>query len=544
MVNIVETTQTDKARKTSLSPKTVTKSEVKSLQKRIQELRRNHELAELGGGPDRIDAQHTKGKLTARERIELLLDPGSFIELDKFVQHRETHFGMDKKRFLGDGVVTGYGKVEGRLVYVYSQDFTVLGGSLGEMCAQKITKVQDMAIQNGAPLIGLNDSGGARIQEGIGSLAGYGEIFYRNVEASGVIPQITGILGPCAGGAVYSPAITDFVFMTRGTGQMFVTGPEVVETVTGEKTTFDELGGADMHGSVSGVSHFTSDSEEETILKIKRLLSYLPQNNAEEPPVVLTQDDPARLDEALDTLVPVDPQRPYDMRDVVDRVFDAGSFMEVHPDFAPNIVVGLARLSGRAVGVIGNQPKVLAGVIDNDASDKAARFVRFCDAFNIPLVTFVDVPGFMPGLDQERGGIIRNGAKLLYAYCEATVPKLTVITRKAYGGAYIVMCSKHLRSDVNLAWPHTEVAVMGPDAAVKVVHRRELANAQDPEALRGELEKEFRDRFANPMVAAERGFVDDIIEPRETRPRLVTALDSLTNKRRSRKARKHGNIPL
>ncbi len=533
-MNIVETTQKENGPAVLKDP----------MQTRLQELRRNHELAELGGGPDRIDAQHTKGKLTARERMELLLDPGTFIELDKFVQHRETHFGMDKKRFLGDGVVTGYGKVDGRLVYVYSQDFTVLGGSLGEMCAQKITKVQDMALQNGAPLIGLNDSGGARIQEGIGSLAGYGEIFYRNVEASGVIPQITAIMGPCAGGAVYSPAITDFIFMTEGTGHMFVTGPEVVETVTGEKTSFDELGGAQMHSSVSGVSHFSSQTEEETILKMKRLLSYLPQNNAEEPPVVPTDDDPARLDEALDTLVPMDTKRPYDMRDIVDRIFDKGTFMEVHPDFAPNIVVGLARLSGRTVGVVGNQPKVLAGVIDNDASDKAARFVRFCDAFNIPLITFVDVPGFMPGLDQERGGIIRNGAKLLYAYCEATVPKLTVVTRKAYGGAYIVMCSKHLRSDVNLAWPHTEIAVMGPDAAVNVVHRREIAAADDPDALRSRLEGEFRERFANPMVAAERGFVDDIIEPRETRPRLVTSLEALAGKRRTRAARKHGNIPL
>jgi acetyl-CoA/propionyl-CoA carboxylase carboxyl transferase subunit len=533
MVHIVETTQGQQARRTQSADV-----------ERIRELRRWHELAELGGGADRIEAQHAKGKLTARERIELLLDPGSFIEVDKFVQHRASSFGMDKKRFLGDGVVTGYGKVDGRLVYVYAQDFTVLGGSLGEMCAEKIAKIQDLALQNGAPIIGLNDSGGARIQEGVASLAGYGEIFYRNVEASGVIPQITAIMGPCAGGAVYSPAITDFIFMTRGTSHMFVTGPDVVETVTGERTSFDELGGADMHASTSGVCHFVSDSEEESILKIKRLLSYLPQNNTDDPPFAPSDDDVARIDEALDTLIPADTKKPYDVRDIVDRVVDRGTFFEVHPDFAPNIVVGLARLGGYVVGVIGNQPKVLAGVIDNDASDKAARFVRFCDAFNIPLVTFVDVPGFMPGLDQERGGIIRNGAKLLYAYCEATVPKLTVVTRKAYGGAYIVMCSKHLRSDVNIAWPHTEIAVMGPDAAVKIVYRKELAESDDPEGLRRELEGEFRARFANPMVAAERGFMDDIIEPKETRPRLIVALESLRGKRRSRTPRKHGNIPL
>lgn len=511
---------------------------------RLAQLRELHGLAELGGGQSRIDAQHAKGKLTARERIDLLLDPGTFVELDKFVQHRASRFGMADKKFLGDGVVTGYGKVNGRIIYVYAQDFTVLGGSLGEMQAEKITKVQDMALQNGAPLVALNDSGGARIQEGVAALAGYGEIFYRNVQASGVIPQISGIMGPCAGGAVYSPAVTDFIFMTEGTSHMFVTGPEVVETVTGEKTSFDELGGAEMHGSVSGVSHFQSDTEEESILKIKRLLSYLPSNNMEDPPYVATGDDAARIDQALDTLVPQDAKRPYDMRDIIDRVFDRGSFFEVHAEFAANIVVGLARLSGHVVGVVGNQPKVLAGVLDNDASDKAARFVRFCDAFNIPLVTLVDVPGFMPGLEQERGGIIRNGAKLLYAYCEATVPKLTVVTRKAYGGAYIVMCSKHLRSDVNLAWPHTEIAVLGPEAATKIVYRKELQESKDPERLRVELEDEFRQQFANPMVAAERGFLDDIVEPQDTRPRLVLALEALLGKRQEGPKRKHGNIPL
>ncbi|MBW3582877.1 MAG: acyl-CoA carboxylase subunit beta [Euryarchaeota archaeon] len=511
---------------------------------RLEEIRELHRLAELGGGHERITAQHEKGKLTARERLEMLLDPGTFVEMDKFVQHRASLFGMADKKILGDGVVTGYGKINGRLVYVYAQDFTVLGGSLGEMCAEKITKVQDLALQNGAPLVGLNDSGGARIQEGVAALAGYGDIFYRNVQASGVIPQLSAIMGPCAGGAVYSPAITDFIFMTRGTGHMFVTGPEVVETVTGESCTFDELGGADMHASVSGVCHFTADSEEETLYKIKRLLSYLPANNAEDPPYVATTDDPTRIDEVLDTIVPADTKRPYDMRDVVDRIVDRGTFYEVHEDYATNLIVGLARLDGHVIGIVGNQPKVLAGVLDSDASEKGARFIRFCDAFNIPIVSFVDVPGFMPGLKEERGGIIRNGAKLLYAYCEATVPKLTVVTRKAYGGAYIVMCSKHLRSDYNLAWPGTEIAVLGPEAAVKIVYRKEIQQADDPEAMRIELEEEFRRRFATPMAAAERGFLDDIIEPRETRPRLVSALQTLIGKRQARPSRKHGNIPL
>jgi acetyl-CoA carboxylase carboxyltransferase component len=511
---------------------------------RVEELRRRREQALQGGGKDRVQKQHDQGKLTARERIELLLDPGSFVELDAFMTHQSRNFGLENKKVPGDGVVTGWGKVHGRTVYVYSQDFTVLGGSLGEATARKINKVQDLALQNGAPIVGLNDSGGARIQEGVASLAGYGEIFFRNVLASGVVPQITAVLGPCAGGAVYSPAITDFILMANGTGHMFVTGPEVVKSVTGEQATFEDLGGAHIHTARSGVAHFELEDEFAVLETIKKLLSFLPSNNLEDAPRVPSQDEKYRADEELVRLVPDDPKKPYDMREVVRRVVDFGEFFEVQKNYARNVLVGFARLNGHSVGVVANQPNVLAGALDIDASDKAARFIRFCDAFNIPIVSFVDVPGFLPGLTQEHGGIIRHGAKMIYAYCEATVPKLTVVTRKAYGGAYIVMCSKHLRSDVNLAWPTTEIAVMGPDGAVNIVFKDEIAKAADPAARRKELEAEYREKFANPYVAAERGFVDDIIEPQETRGRLIDALESLLTKRESRPAKKHGNIPL
>ncbi len=516
---------------------------VKPLSK-LDELRKRREQALAPGGKERIQKQHEQGKLTARERIELLLDENTFVELDAYVTHQSRNFGLDSKRFPGDGVVTGLGKVNGRTVYVYSQDFTVLGGSLGEMTAKKIAKVQDLALQNGCPVIGLNDSGGARIQEGVNSLAGYGEIFIRNVKASGVIPQITAIVGPCAGGAVYSPAITDFVFMTSDTSHMFVTGPEVVKAVTGEASTFEDLGGAGVHTTRSGVAHFEFEDEFATIEGIKKLLSFLPANNLEDPPRLVTQDDKYRADETLSKLVPDDPKKPYDMREVLRRVVDHGEFFEVHKNYARNILVGFARLHGYAVGVVANQPNVLAGAIDIEASVKAARFIRFCDAFNVPVVTFVDVPGFLPGLSQEHGGIIRHGAKLIYAYAEATVPKLTIITRKAYGGAYIVMCSKHLASDYNLAWPTAEIAVMGPDGAVNIVFKNELAQASDPAARRIELEREYREKFANPYVAAEKGYLDDIVEPQDTRGRLIDALETLLTKRESRPSRKHGNIPL
>jgi len=511
---------------------------------RVEELRRRRDQAIVGGGKDRIAKQHEQGKLTARERLELLLDPGSFVELDAFVTHQSRNFGLDSKKFAGDGVVTGWGRINGRTAYVYSQDFTVLGGSLGEATARKINKVQDLALQNGCPIIGLNDSGGARIQEGVNSLAGYGEIFFRNVLASGVVPQLTGIVGPCAGGAVYSPAITDFILMSQGTGHMFVTGPEVVKSVTGESSTFEDLGGAHVHTAKSGVAHFELEDEFALVETTKKLLSFLPQNNLEDPPRIPNQDDKYRADDELMRLVPDDPKKPYDMREVLRRVVDFGDFFEVQKNYARNILVGFARLNGYAVGIVANQPNVLAGAIDIDASDKAARFIRFCDAFNVPLVTFVDVPGFLPGLTQEHAGIIRHGAKMIYAYCEATVPKLTVVTRKAYGGAYIVMCSKHLRSDYNLAWPTTEIAVMGPDGAVNIVFKDEIAKATDAAARRKELENDYREKFANPYVAAERGFLDDIVEPQETRGRLIDALETLLNKRESRPAKKHGNIPL
>ena len=511
---------------------------------KIQRLRELKAQSRLGGGEERIARQHAKGKLTARERLDLLLDRGSFRELDRFVTHRSHDFGMEKQRILGDGVVTGYGTIDGRLVYVYSQDFTVFGGSLSEAHAEKICKVMDLAMKNGAPVIGINDSGGARIQEGVVSLGGYAEIFLRNTLASGVIPQLSAVMGPCAGGAVYSPAITDFIVMVKDTSYMFVTGPEVVKTVTHEDVTFDELGGAWTHASVSGVAHFAADSEQDAVFILQKLLSFIPQNNLEDPPFVPTHDDPLRMDEALDEIVPDNPNKPYDMKEVIRRVVDDGEFLEVHEHFAQNIIVGFARLGGRSVGIVAQQPSVLAGVLDISSSVKAARFVRFCDAFNIPLVTFEDVPGFMPGLTQEHGGIIRHGAKLLYAYSEATVPKITVITRKAYGGAYDVMSSKHIRGDINLAWPTAEIAVMGPEGAVNIIFRKQIAEAEDPEAERARLVKEYREKFANPYVAASRGYIDDVIEPRETRPRLINALEMLQNKRDTNPPKKHGNIPL
>jgi len=515
-----------------------------SIEPKIQNLRELKSQGRLGGGQDRIDTQHKRGRLTARERIDLLVDKGSFREIDAFVMHRTQDFGLDQQKFLGDSVVTGWGTIDGRLIYVFSQDFTVFGGSLGEAHAEKICKIMDMAIKNGAPIIGLNDSGGARIQEGVVSLGGYADIFLRNTLASGVIPQISAIMGPCAGGAVYSPALTDFIFMVRNSSYMFVTGPDVVRTVTHEEVSFEDLGGADVHSEVSGVCHVAVDTEADTLYLIRKLLSYFPQNNLEDPPFVPNGDDPLRMDEALDTLVPDDPSKPYDVKDVIHMVVDDGQFFEIHEQYAQNIVVGFSRLGGHAVGVIANQPAIQAGVLDIEASEKAARFVRFCDAFNIPLITFVDVPGFLPGTGQEHGGIIRSGAKLLYAYCEATVPKLTVVTRKAYGGAYDVMSSKHIRGDVNLAWPTAEIAVMGPDGAVNIIFRKELANADDPETRKTELVSEYRQKFANPYVAASRGYIDDVIEPRETRPRLINALEMLSNKRDTNPPKKHSCIPL
>jgi propionyl-CoA carboxylase beta chain len=511
---------------------------------KTKELREKRKQAQLGGGEARIDAQHKKGKLTARERLDLLLDPGSFKELDVFVTHRTSDFGMGDKKFPGDGVVTGYGRVDGRLVYVFSQDFTVFGGSLGEMFAQKVIKIMDLAMRNGAPCIGLNDSGGARIQEGVLSLGGYAEIFFRNVLSSGVIPQISAIMGPCAGGAVYSPAMTDFILMVKESSHMFITGPEVIKAVTGEEVTFEELGGAMSHNEKSGVAHFAAENEEHCIEMIKTLISYLPSNNLDDPPRLDTGDDPNRTDEELGKIVPEESDQPYDMKDIILRVVDNGEFLEVHEHWAKNIVVGFARLDGHSIGVVGNQPKVLAGTLDINSSTKAGRFVRFCDAFNIPLLTFVDVPGFLPGTAQEYGGIIRNGSKLLYAYCEATVPKMTVITRKAYGGAYDVMCSKHIRADINFAWPSSELAVMGPDGAVNIIFRKEIQAADDPKKKAEELVSDYREKFANPYIAAQMGYIDDIIEPQDTRPRLVDALHTLLNKRETRPAKKHGNIPL
>jgi acetyl-CoA carboxylase carboxyltransferase component len=511
---------------------------------KILNLRNRKSDSRMGGGPERVDAQHKKGKLTARERVDLLLDKGSFHETDAFVVHRTTDFGLEEHRYSGDSVVTGWGTIDGRLVYLYSQDFTVLGGSLGEVHSGKICKIMNLAIQNGAPVIGINDSGGARIQEGVNSLVGYADIFLQNTLASGIVPQISAILGPCAGGAVYSPALTDFIFMSRGTSNMFVTGPDVVKAVTHENVTFEELGGAAVHAEKSGVCHVAAESEADTLYLIRKLLSYLPQNYLEEPLFLPNSDDSLRTDETLDSIIPEDPVKPYDVKDIIRRVVDSAQFFEIHEAFAQNIVVGFSRLGGHSVGIVANQPQVLAGVLDIDASEKAARFVRFCDAFNIPIITLVDVPGFMPGPTQEHGGIIRSGAKLLYAYCEATVPKITIVLRKAYGGAYIVMSSKHLRGDINFAWPSAEIAVMGPDGAVSIVFRKEMENAKDPEQRKIDLIADYRSKFANPYVAAERGFLDDIIEPSETRPRLINALEMLQNKRDANPAKKHGNIPL
>lgn len=510
----------------------------------IKKLRAKKLEAMQGGGVERIAAHHKKGKLTARERIDLLLDKNSFREIDAFVIHRTYDFDLDKQHYAGDSVVTGWGTIDGRLVYVYSQDFTVFGGSLGEVHAAKIVKVMEMAMKNGAPVIGINDSGGARIQEGVVSLAGYSEIFLRNTLASGVVPQISAIMGPCAGGAVYSPALTDFIFMVKNSSYMFVTGPDVVKSVTHEDVSFEDLGGASVHAEKSGVCHFAAENESDTLFLIRKLVSFLPQNNMEDAPFVATTDDPLRSEEALDSLIPDDPGKPYDIKDVLALVMDNGQFFEVHENYAMNVVVGFSRLGGHSVGVVANQPAVLAGVLDIDASEKAARFIRFCDSFNIPIITFEDVPGFLPGTYQEHHGVIRSGAKLLYAYCEATVPKITVITRKAYGGAYCVMSPKHTRGDVNFAWPTAEIAVMGPDGAVSVILRRELEKADDPIARKAELVADYRDKFANPYVAAQRGFVDDVIEPHETRARLINALEMLQNKRDSNPAKKHGNIPL
>jgi propionyl-CoA carboxylase beta chain len=512
--------------------------------KQIEQLRQFKEKAKLGGGVERIEAQHGRGRLTARERLDLLLDKGSFRELDAFVTHRTHDFGLNRQQYLADSAVTGWGTIMGRLVYVFSQDFTVFGGSLGEVHAEKICKIMDMAMKSGAPVIGLNDSGGARIQEGVVSLGGYADIFLRNTLASGVIPQISAIMGPCAGGAVYSPALTDFIFMVKNSSYMFVTGPDVVKSVTHEDVTFEDLGGASVHGSVSGVCHYVAENEADALYLIRKLLSYIPQNNMEDPPFVPTADDALRTEAALDTLVPDNPNKPYDMKEVIRLVMDDGEFFEIHEQYAMNVVVGFARLGGHSVGVVANQPAVLAGVLDIDASEKAARFIRFCDCFNVPLITFEDVPGFLPGIKQEHGGIIRSGAKLLYAYCEATVPKLTVITRKAYGGAYDVMSSKHIRGDLNFAWPTAEIAVMGPDGAVSIIFRKELAEAEDPVARKAELVREYREKFANPYVAASRGYIDDVIEPHDTRARLINGLEMLHNKRDSNPQKKHGNIPL
>jgi len=511
---------------------------------RIEELREKRTEAARGGGEDRIAKQHDKGKMTARERIDYFLDEGTFHEFDQFRTHRNHTFGMEEQQLLTDGVVTGYGEVNGRTVFVFAHDFTVFGGSLGEVFAEKICKVMDKAMEVGAPVVGLNDSAGARIQEGVGSLGGFGEIFQRNVDASGVIPQISGIFGPCAGGAVYSPAITDFVFMVKDTSHMFITGPDVVETVTGEEVSFDELGGAVTHASTSGSAHFAIDDEKQALDEIALLLSYLPQNNVEDPPRMDPWDDPNRRTDELANIVPKAPKKPYDATNVIDEIVDESSFFEVHESFAKNLVVGFGRLDGHSIGVVANQPRVNAGTLDIESSEKGARFVRFCDAFNIPILTLEDVPGFMPGTDQEHGGIIRHGAKLLYAYAEATVPLLTVITRKAYGGAYCVMASKHIGGDVNYAWPTAEIAVMGPKGAVNILYRRELAEADDPEARRQELIDEYREEFANPYTAADRGFIDDVIEPGETRARLIDDLEMLLSKREEKPSKKHGNIPI
>ena len=514
------------------------------LQDNLHELTRRNEEALQGGGPARIQRQHDLGKLTARERVDLLLDPGSFVELDRFKTHRCTDFDMDKQKTPGDGVVTGYGNIDGRQVFVFSQDFTVFGGSLSGAFSEKVCKVMDLAVKTGCPMIGINDSGGARIQEGVASLAGYANIFHRNVLSSGVVPQISAIMGPCAGGAVYSPAMTDFIFMVEDTSYMFITGPEVIRTVTHEEVSMQELGGASTHNAKSGVAHFASPNERESLHTIRELLGFLPSNNMEDSPVRPTSDDPNRRDEKLNSLVPDNPNKPYDIKDVITTVVDENYFLEVQKDYARNIVIGFARLGGRTVGIVANQPAFLAGVLDIDASVKGGRFVRFCDCFNIPIVTLIDVPGFLPGTSQEYGGIIRHGAKLLYAYCEATVPLVSIITRKAYGGAYVVMSSKEIGGDVNLAYPTAEIAVMGPDGAVNIIHRNAINKAADPDTEREKLVDEYRRTFANPFKAAEMGYIDEIIMPADTRPQLIRALDMLHNKRDKNPPKKHGNVPL
>lgn len=514
------------------------------IEKRLKKLFEMRQTAKLGGGEQRIEKMHKAGKLTARERIELLLDEGSFEEFDMFKEHRCNDFNMETKKYYGDGVVTGYGTIDGRLIYVFAQDFTIFGGSLSKTYAEKICKIMEMATKNGAPIIGLNDSGGARIQEGIESLAGYADIFLLNVMYSGVIPQLSGIFGPCAGGAVYSPALTDFTVMVKDTSYMFLTGPKVVKAVTKENVTYDELGGAVVHNQKSGVAHFMAEKDEEALLLLRKLLSYIPQNNMETPPLIQTEDPARRMDEELNYIVPDDPNRPYDMKEIITRVLDNKEFLEVHQYWALNIVVGFGRLNGRSVGIVGNQPNYLAGGLDINASIKGARFVRFCDAFNIPIISFVDVPGFWPGTSQEHSGIIRHGAKLLYAYAEATVPKITIITRKAYGGAYCVMSSKHLRGDINYAWPTAEIAVMGPSGAVEIIFSKEISDAPNKKQKLHELEEEYIEKFANPYIAAKRGFIDDIIEPKKTRFRIIKALEMLKNKRDSLPMKKHGNMPL
>jgi acetyl-CoA carboxylase carboxyltransferase component len=509
--------------------------------KQLQELRAQ---GAVGGGERRIEQQHDKGKLTARERLEQLVDTGTFQELDSFATHRATDFGLADQKVLGDAVVTGYGQVNGRQIFLFAQDFTVMGGSLSEVVAEKICKIMDFAMKVGAPVVGIEDSGGARIQEGIGSLKGYGDIFLRNTLASGVVPQLSVIMGPCAGGAVYSPAITDFIFMTEGTGQMYITGPDVIKAVTGEEVTHEQLGGADTHTAISGVAHFSFPDEAECIAQVRRLLDFIPSSNAEDPPQVDRTDDPNRLCPGLSSIIPEEANQSYDMKQVIAEVVDNGDFMEVQPNYAQNIIVGLGRLDGHPVGIVAQQPAFLAGVLDINASLKAARFVRFCDAFNIPILTFVDVPGFLPGIEQEHGGIIKHGAKLIYAYAEATVPKVSVLTRKAYGGGYIVMGSKHLRTDVNYAWPSAEIAVMGPEGAVNVIHREAISSAEDPDGKRAELIQEYRDMTANPYVAASRGIIDDVIDPTETRIKVIRSFEMLQNKRDTLPPKKHGNIPL
>jgi propionyl-CoA carboxylase beta chain len=515
-----------------------------SIDKKLEELRRRERLAELGGGKERTERQHQAGKLTARERINLLLDEGSFQETDKLVVHDCHDFGMEKKRIYGDGVVTGYGTIDGRTVYIFAQDFTVFGGSLSAANAAKIVKIMDLALKVGAPMIGLNDSGGARIQEGVESLGGYADIFLRNVLASGVIPQISAVIGPCAGGAVYSPAMTDFIIMTRGTSNMFITGPDVIKAVTHEDVSMEELGGAETHNAISGVAHFAAENEEHTLALIRELLSFVPDNNMEDPPEKETSDTSDRVSEDLNLIIPDDPNLPYDIRGIIKEVLDDNYFFEVQEHYAKNIVIGFGHLGGKSVGVVANQPDHLAGVLDINSSDKGARFVRFCDAFNIPLVTFEDVPGFLPGVAQEHGGIIRHGAKLLYAFSEATVPKMTVITRKAYGGAYCVMASKHIRADINYAYPTAEIAVMGPEGAVNIVYKSEMNGARNKRKLRQEKVNEFREKFANPYIACEKGYVDEVIEPKFTRPKLIAALRMLENKKDQNPPKKHGNIPL